>query len=79
MHEAFTHAFWRRRDAMSSKISNIKTTAESIAERAYAATAHYPAFDASDRYEAMLSSIRDSMDDLHADVIAACRRRAGIR
>jgi hypothetical protein len=78
MHEALTHAYWNEKESMP-KISNIRTTAESIADRAYAATASYPAFDTNDRYEAMLSTIRESMDDLQADVIAACRQKAGVK
>jgi hypothetical protein len=78
MLEAFTHAYWNEKESMP-KISNITSTADSIADRAYAATATYPAFDANDRLEAMLSTIRDSMEDLQADVIAACRKKAGVK
>jgi len=77
MMESFTHAFRNRKDNMPQ--TTIKTHADRIADKAFAATATYPAFDANDRLEAMLSTIRDDMDDLEADVLAACRKKAGVR
>ena len=77
MLESLSHAFWTRKDQMT--ISNIKSTADSIADRAFAATANYPAFEPKDRLEAMLSTLRESMEDMHADVLAACRKKAGVK
>jgi hypothetical protein len=76
MLESFTHAFWTRKDQMPT---TIKTDADRIADKAFAVTASYPAFDPKDRLEAMLSTLRESMEDMHADVLAACRKKAGVK
>jgi hypothetical protein len=59
-------------------MSRHSTTAEQLADRAYAATASYPVFSPEERYVLMLDFVARELDDQNAEVIAACRRKAGI-
>lgn len=56
------------------------TLADQIAQEACDATRTYPAFDSADRFQHMLEYIRDkgTLADMEADVIRACREKAGL-
>lgn len=51
-------------------------TAEHIADLAWNATESTPRLE--DRYENMLAVAREELDNIHAEVIAACRRKVGL-